>query len=142
MRGSRGFLLSLVCAALLAASGCASQTDPGAQAVPSGTDASSKTGTTGSSPGYNSTSTVELNVSIRDGKVSPRPRRVPVPLGAAVQLQVTSDVDDVIHVHGMQIEESVPAGQPTTITIPAEQPGLYEVETHESGLTLLQLEVR
>lgn len=142
MRARRGSLLCLTFVGVLAVGGCASPTDPGAQPVPSGAGSSSTTGSSDTGPGYSSTSTVELNVSIRDGKVSPRPRRVPVPLGATVQLQVTSDVDDEIHVHGMEIEEPVPAGQPTTIAITIEQPGLYEVETHESGLTLMQLEVR
>ena len=42
---------------------------------------------------------------------TPKPHRVEVPLGSQVRLQVTSDVDDELHVHGFDIEEPLEAGQ-------------------------------
>jgi hypothetical protein len=36
----------------------------------------------------------------------------------------------------------VSAGQPTTIEFTANQTGVFEVETHQSNLLLLQLQVR
>ena len=85
---------------------------------------------------------VEVNVSVRDGKVAPKPHRVDVTQGATVRLQVTSDVDDVLHVHGFDVEEPLEAGHTTTVELTADQPGVFEVETHETELELLQLEVR
>jgi heme/copper-type cytochrome/quinol oxidase subunit 2 len=55
---------------------------------------------------------------------------------------VTSDVDDVLHVHGFDVEEPLEAGHTTTVELTADQPGVFEVETHETELELLQLEVR
>lgn len=81
-------------------------------------------------------------MSIADGKVSPKPRRVKVDKGSRVRLLVTIDVDDVLHVHGFEIEEPLEAGRTTTVKLVADQSGIFEVETHESGLSLLQLEVR
>ena len=83
-----------------------------------------------------------VNVSVRDGKVAPKPHRVDVKLGANVRLQVTSDVDDVLHVHGYDVEEPLDAGHTTTVELTADQPGVFEVETHETELELLQLAVR
>jgi plastocyanin len=88
------------------------------------------------------TPVVEVNVSVRDGKVAPKPHRVHVTQGATVRLQVTSDVDDVLHVHGFDVEEPLEAGRTTTVELTADQPGVFEVETHETELELLQLEVR
>ena len=85
---------------------------------------------------------VVVNVSVRDGKVTPKPHRVDVKLGANVRLQVTSDEDDVLHVHGYEVEEPLEAGHTTTVELTADQPGVFEVETHESELLLLQLAVR
>jgi plastocyanin len=85
---------------------------------------------------------VEINVSVRDGEVTPKPHRVDVTQGATVRLQVTSDVDDELHVHGFDVEEPLEAGRTTTVELTADQPGVFEVETHETELELLQLEVR
>jgi heme/copper-type cytochrome/quinol oxidase subunit 2 len=84
----------------------------------------------------------EIVVSVKDGKVSPKAHRVKVAEGSPVQILVSSDVDDEVHVHGYDIEREVSAGQPTTIEFTANQKGVFEVETHQSNLLLLQLQVR
>lgn len=81
-------------------------------------------------------------MSVKDGAVSPKPHRVKVAKGSPVRILVSSDVDDEVHVHGYDIEREVSAGQSTTIDFTADQTGVFEVETHESGLLLLQLQVR
>ena len=85
---------------------------------------------------------VEIRVSVADGKVKPSPRRIEVAKDSQVRLLVTSDVDDAVHLHGYEIEAELEAGRPTTVEFAADQTGLFEVETHESELELLQLEVR
>jgi hypothetical protein len=85
---------------------------------------------------------IEIRVSVTDGTVQPSPRRVEVEKDSQVRLLVTSDVDDELHVHGYQIEAELEAGRPTAVEFAADQTGLFEVETHESELELLQLEVR
>ncbi len=84
---------------------------------------------------------VEIDVSIKDGAVKPEARRVTVTEGTRVRLVITSDVADEVHVHGYDIEQEVPAGPMVTIPFVADRNGVFEVETHESGLQLLQLEV-
>lgn len=83
-----------------------------------------------------------IRVAVTDGKVTPATHREPVAKGDTVKLVVTTDTADEVHVHGVDIEKETSPGKPVTITFVAKDPGIYEVETHESGLQLLQLEVR
>ena len=138
----RRIVYLLTTAALLLAAGCAAGTDSGST-TPSGA-APTSSGSTSSQTSASAAATkvVEVTASVRDGKVTPKPRRVQVPMGSTVRLQITSDVDDEVHVHGFDVEEPLAAGRPTTIELQAGQPGLFEVETHETELELLQLEVR
>jgi len=83
-----------------------------------------------------------IRVAVKDGKVTPATHREPVAKGDTVKLVVTTDTADEVHVHGVDIEKETAPGKPVTITFVAKDAGIYEVETHESGLQLLQLEVR
>ena len=96
--------------------------------------------TSGDSGGSGKTDTIQ--VAVKDGKVTPATHREPVAQGDTVKLVVTTDTADEVHVHGLDIEKETSPGKPATITFVAKDPGIYEVETHESGLQLLQLEVR
>jgi heme/copper-type cytochrome/quinol oxidase subunit 2 len=133
----------LLAGLLLAVAGCASGDD-----TPSADSSTTATGSPTSSAGETSgeptptQKTVQITVSVQDGKVTPKPRRVAIPLGDQIRLQVTSDVDDELHVHGFDVEEPLEAGRTTTVELTADQQGVFEVETHETELELLQLEVR
>lgn len=83
-----------------------------------------------------------ISARISDGKVEGVPARVEVDRGTRVRIEVTSDRSDELHVHGY--EETVPltVGNPATVAFVADLPGVFEVETHDSGLLLFQLVVR
>jgi hypothetical protein len=83
-----------------------------------------------------------VTITIAGGRVTPPPGRVEVRRGQTVHLVVTSDRADEAHVHGYDIEVPLAAGVPATIEFTADQTGVFEVETHESDLTLIQLLVR
>ncbi|MER5983887.1 hypothetical protein [Streptomyces sp. NPDC001787] len=83
-----------------------------------------------------------LDISIAHGKVSPAPGRTEVKKGERVALRVRTDRADTLHVHGYDKEADLPAGRTTTLTLTADRTGLFEVETHGSGLLLTQLVVR
>ena len=129
-------------AVLLLLAACASGSDSAETAGSSTTASGPETAGIASGEPDPATPVVVVNVSVRDGKVAPKPRRVDVKLGGNVRLQVTSDEDDVLHVHGFEVEEPLEAGRTTTVELTADQPGVFEVETHETELELLQLEVR
>jgi hypothetical protein len=83
-----------------------------------------------------------IEVSVVDGKVQPAFRRVEVERGTTVELTVTSDVADELHIHGYDEEAELAPGAPATVTFVADEDGVFEVETHETGLQLLALVVR
>ena len=74
--------------------------------------------------------------------VSPPPGRVDVKQGQQIRLVVHTDTPEEVHVHGYDIEKMVGPGKDAVIEFAATQTGLFEVETHESGLLLTQLAVR
>lgn len=95
-----------------------------------------------SSPSDSPAADVTKRMRVRDGEVTPPLQRVEVQRGQVVRLVVTSDRRDRVHVHGYDIEKRVTPSQPAVITFTADEVGVFEVETHESGLQLLQLQVR
>ncbi|MFD8979304.1 hypothetical protein [Streptomyces sp. NPDC059564] len=83
-----------------------------------------------------------VTLTVRDGKVVPATSRTEVKRGERIALRVTSDRADTLHVHGYDKELALPAGQEATLVLTADRTGLFEVETHASGLVLTQLLVR
>ncbi|MEU2658064.1 hypothetical protein ABZ615_22380 [Streptomyces sp. NPDC007325] len=83
-----------------------------------------------------------LDIRVSGSTVTPAPSRVEVKKGERVTLRVTSDRADTLHVHGYDREATLAPGTPGTLTLTADRTGLFEVETHESGLVLTQLVVR
>lgn len=128
--------LALIPLAVALVAGCAGK-DDGSTATGGGSTSAS------ASPGAATSSTVRtVSVTVSDGKVSPQLPRVEVAKGQRVRIEVTTDKPDEVHVHGYDIEKATEPGKPTAIELTADIPGLFEVETHESGLLLFQLEVR
>jgi len=129
-------------ALVLVLGGCASGDDDSGDAGTTSSPSATTGGSASSSPATGTEQAVEISVAVTDGMVEPKPRRVEVAKDSQVRLIVTSDVDDELHVHGYEVEAELEAGRPTTVELVADQTGIFEVETHESELELLQLEVR
>ena len=70
------------------------------------------------------------------------PDRIEVDRGTTVTIEVTADRDDELHVHGYDEEVELSPGAAGRVTFVADEQGRFEVETHESGLTLATLVVR
>jgi plastocyanin len=88
------------------------------------------------------TSVQEIEVHIDDGDVHTESDRVEIASGATVRLVVRSNVNDELHVHGVDQSAPLSAGIPTTMEFVVDEPGIFDVETHQSELLLLQLVVR
>ncbi|MCX4979940.1 hypothetical protein [Streptomyces sp. NBC_00572] len=83
-----------------------------------------------------------VTLTITGKTVSPPPSRIELKKGERLTLRVTGDRADTLHVHGYDRELPLSPGTPATLTLTADRTGLFEVETHESGLLLTQLVVR
>ncbi|MGH3872495.1 MAG: hypothetical protein ACRDSR_13485 [Pseudonocardiaceae bacterium] len=83
-----------------------------------------------------------ISVRIIGGQVEGVPARVEVARGTRVRIEVTSDRSDELHIHGYEQTVPLAAGRPAVAQLVADQPGVFEVETHDSELLLFQLVVR
>ncbi len=81
-------------------------------------------------------------IEIAGDTVTPEPGKTEVKLGSSVMLMITSDIADEVHVHGYDQEFELKPGETTNFTFTADIPGTFEVETHESGQVLTELEVK
>ena len=64
-----------------------------------------------------------------------------VAVGDTVALVVRADAEDEIHVHGYELLADVGPDRPAVVSFVAELSGVWEVELHDAGLPLLELEV-
>ncbi|NUW40104.1 hypothetical protein [Nonomuraea rhodomycinica] len=81
-------------------------------------------------------------ITVRAGRVSPPSGWLEARRGQTVAITVTSDVADELHVHGYDRTAELRPGQAVTVRFRADMTGVFEVETHESGLVLTQVAVR
>jgi hypothetical protein len=87
--------------------------------------------------------TVTVTIVIEDGRVTPQGKRVEVKVGEPVNLSITSDADEEIHVHSdPEHEYKVGPGEAVTESLTIDTPGQVAVEAHHLDVTIAQLVVR
>jgi hypothetical protein len=86
---------------------------------------------------------VVVDVTFKDGKVTPSGERVDLAVGQELDLKVTADEPGEIHVHSDPEQElEYPAGTKTFTLDGFERPGQIVVESHTLDVVILQLEVK
>ncbi len=141
----RRALLVLPLSALLLA-GCGGNNDDPTLSAPSPT--ASPTPSPTASPTASPTPTLPAGVdqqvvfSIANKKVTGPAGRVKVKVNTTVQLVVTSDIADEVHLHGYDKHVDVTAGGTATLTFKASIPGVFEVELENTTLTITHLQVQ
>ena len=83
-----------------------------------------------------------FSARIEGGSVVGGIQRWQVAQGEDVRIVVRSDVDDEIHLHGYDLEKSVGPGRPAVFAFAATIAGRFELESHESGGQIAQLDVQ
>lgn len=139
----RAALAGLVVAVALA--GCAG-TDPSSADSPtpgsSAADGGGAPATTGADPSPSAAAEGQrIDVQVSGGRVTGDTGRVPVGVGTAVTLVVTSDVADQAHLHGYDLAADLAPDEPTELAFDATIPGVFELELHDAGTVLLSLQV-
>jgi heme/copper-type cytochrome/quinol oxidase subunit 2 len=82
-----------------------------------------------------------IEVAYAGGAVTGSAQRYAVPVGSTVELVVSSDVADEVHVHGYDRKSFVTAGASTTLRWEATLPGVFDVELEQRGTPLASLQV-
>lgn len=86
---------------------------------------------------------VVVEVVLEDGRATPLGERVAVEVGEPVTFEVRSDATDELHVHTSPEDAYFTFGPGrSTFEVVVERPGVVEVELHDLGTTLVQLEAR
>jgi cytoskeletal protein RodZ len=81
-----------------------------------------------------------IEITVADGVVT-GPGRAEVAIGRRVNILVTADVDDEVHLHGYDVKADVGPSKAALIEFDADIPGIFEVELEDAGLLLAELEV-
>ncbi|MDX6438341.1 MAG: hypothetical protein QOF45_924 [Gaiellaceae bacterium] len=84
---------------------------------------------------------VRISVSV-PGDKAPTVKKFTVKEGRQVELVVTSELADEVHLHGYDLHADVAPGKPATIRFKANAPGLFEAELESRSLPIVELEVR
>jgi len=66
---------------------------------------------------------------------------IEVTSGEEVTMTVTTDVQEELHVHGVDLYEDLPPGEEVAVTFTPEAEGVFEIELHDSGTQIANLEV-
>ena len=82
-----------------------------------------------------------VEVSLAGGRPDGGVVKVNVEVGSVIALHVTSDTDDIVHVHGYDILRTVGPNADPHFAFTAEIPGVFEVELEDSHQLILELEI-
>lgn len=82
-----------------------------------------------------------IEIEIEGGNISPKGNRVEVDTGKAITLKIDSDRAGELHVHSTPEQELSFKKGKSTVELTIETPGIVDVEEHETGVVVLQLEV-
>lgn len=142
-RGAR-VLAGGVVALALALTGCTAGDDPGGDHDQHSTGPSAPASPGTSESPVDDANQVVIDITLSDGdQVDPNGAKIDVEKGQTVVLNVTSDREDEIHVHG-DIEVAVPvtADEPASKSFTADAVGSFEVESHHPNKIIAILNVR
>ena len=79
---------------------------------------------------------------IKNGARTAGPVAMQAREGEDVEIKVTSDRPDELHIHGYDLHTPVKPNQPAALYFKATHSGRFEVELHQSGQSLGTLEVQ
>jgi len=96
----------------------------------------------GSDEKASSDETVVIDITVKDGKITPAGDRVKVGKGQPVDIVVTADRAGSLHMHSDPEQEFAYDKGTKTFPISIDRPGVIEVESHDPPQIIVQLEVR
>ncbi|MEO3782952.1 hypothetical protein ABGB12_06475 [Actinocorallia sp. B10E7] len=134
-------LAPVLALSLLFAAGCGGDAEEKTEPTASASVSAAAEGTESAAAGEPAFDGTLVKVDINGSKVAPRPSTHKVAKGDKVRIEVTSDEADELHVHGYEKTAALKPGETAVVEFTADSSGRFEVETHDSGLLLFNLEV-
>jgi heme/copper-type cytochrome/quinol oxidase subunit 2 len=113
-------------------------------AVGCGSSPSSSGGSSGSAASQQpSGQPLVIEITIKDGKVTPENAQMKVKVGQPIELRVTSDAEDQLHVHSTPDHTFKVEAKPNqSFQFNVSQPGQVEVELHELDRTVATIQAQ
>ncbi|MGE5718669.1 MAG: hypothetical protein ACM3XQ_02205 [Nocardioidaceae bacterium] len=140
--------LAAAAVAALALTGCGSEEptvtteETPATSTPSESAVASESPTESHTEASTDDSGHAIEIEIEGDRIEPRGKRVEVKAGEPVTLEVESDRPAELHVHSSPEQVLDVKKGKSTLSLTIERPGIVDVEEHESGIVVFQLEVR
>jgi hypothetical protein len=78
---------------------------------------------------------------IEGGALAAGPQRIQVPQGSAIEIKVSTDHADELHLHGYDLKLQLTAGESATLAFSADHSGRFGLELHHSHGEIATLEV-
>jgi hypothetical protein len=123
---------------------CSDSTSSSADSSPTASesaDASTAPSSPAESSSPSSPSGTTVDITIKNGKVSPNGDRVQAEVGKPITLQIDADTAGELHVHATP-EQEIAFGEGTsTKKLTIDKPGIVDVEDHELEQVIVQLQV-
>jgi hypothetical protein len=120
------------------------RSDDGASPAPTTPTTSSTSSPSGSASPSETPQTpapgTAIRVTYRNGAVQ-GPTRFTATQGEPLTIVVRADVSDEVHLHGYDLHADVAPGEPGTIELVPEIPGVFECELEDAGKLLFRLEI-
>ena len=82
-----------------------------------------------------------MDITIKNGKVSPNGDRVKAELGKPITLEIDADTAGELHVHATPEQEIAFGEGQSTKQLTIDKPGIVDVEDHELEQVIVQLQV-
>ena len=83
-----------------------------------------------------------IEIEIEGDEITPNGELIKVRVGETVRLELESDRRGELHVHATPEQELDFGRGRTSLEVTIDTPGVVDVEEHESGVVILQLQVR
>ncbi|MGI9602314.1 MAG: hypothetical protein ACR2QE_10545 [Acidimicrobiales bacterium] len=80
-----------------------------------------------------------VEITYANGAVVGGPATIETGIGDVVTMVITSDIDEEVHVHGIDVTADLVAGEATEVTFTSEIPGQFEIELEGLGQLLATL---
>ncbi len=96
----------------------------------------------GSDEKTGSDETVVVEITVKDGEITPKGDRIKAAAGQPIDLVVTADAPGSLHMHSDPEQEFAYDVGTETFPISIDRPGVIEVESHDPAQIIVQLEIR
>lgn len=80
-------------------------------------------------------------VELVNGEPKGGPTDLEFEKGDEVRFDAESDTEQELHIHGYDIYEDIVPGKTTKVSFPAEIDGIFEIESHSTGVIVAELTV-